>query len=1023
MQNKGVIRLFAILFALACLYQLSFTWVTRGVESDAKDAAKGDITREKAYLDSMSTQEVYNIFVEEFTYAEVKEKEINLGLDLRGGMNVILEVSVKDILRSLANNSRHPVFVQAIANTDKAQGNSQESYLENFFLEFDKANDEGVNLSDPAIFGSKSMNDIVGFNADDDAIKEELRKQVDAAVENVYTVLRARIDQFGVVQPNIQRLENTGRILIELPGVKDPDRVKKLLQSTAELEFWNLYEGAEFLNYLNAANERLKTIVPNPREKNTADASSSEGIQEVENLDFDAVEETVAEEAMDSASSSIDSLLAGSDDEAASDSLNAFNPLFEILYPNYDFQNNQVGQGPIIGTVMVKDTGKVNRYLNMPQIRALLPSSMRYAEFVWTAKPRVEGSEALDLLAIKSNRDRTPDLAGDVVVDAGQDFDERNSPIVRMQMNASGARKWQEVTREASQQEPKRSVAVILDGLAYSYPRVQGEIAGGNTQIYGNFTIEEAQDLANILKAGKLPAPARIIQADIVGPSLGREAISAGLWSFVVAMSLVLIYMVFYYNQAGLISNVALLVNMFFIFGVLASLGAVLTLPGIAGIVLTIGMSVDANVLIYERIREELHHGKGLRLAISDGYKNALSSIIDANVTTLLTGIILYSFGTGPIRGFATTLIIGILTSLFTAIFITRLIFEWRLDGKHTVRFASKMTEGWFRNVNIDFLGKRKMAYTISGIIIALGIGSLVTRGLNYGVDFVGGRTYQVRFDQPVSTQDLAAVLGEEFVTEDGQNIVPEVKTIGSSSQVVITSKYRIDETGIEVEEEIKQKLFSACRSFFAETPDMDAFYSGTNELGLMSERQVGPTIADDIKKSAIWAVLFSLVVIFLYILIRFSRWQFSLGAVAATMHDVLIVLSIFSLGHGFLPFSMEIDQAFIAAILTVIGYSLNDTVVVFDRIREYFQTHHKRKDLIPMVNEALNQTLSRTLNTSMTTLVVMLVIFIWGGDTIRGFMFAMLIGIIVGTYSSLFVASPVMVDTMKKKIEDKPKK
>lgn len=1024
MQNKGVIRLFAILFALACLYQLSFTWVTRGVESDAKDAAKGDITREKAYLDSMSTQEVYNIFVEEFTYAEVKEKEINLGLDLRGGMNVILEVSVKDILRSLANNSRHPVFVQAIANTDKAQGNSQESYLENFFLEFDKANGEGVNLSDPAIFGSKSMNDIVGFNADDDAIKEELRKQVDAAVENVYTVLRARIDQFGVVQPNIQRLENTGRILIELPGVKDPDRVKKLLQSTAELEFWNLYEGAEFLNYLNAANERLKTIVPNPREKNTADASSSEGIQEVENLDFDAVEETVAEEAMDySASSSIDSLLAGSDDEAASDSLNAFNPLFEILYPNYDFQNNQVGQGPIIGTVMVKDTGKVNRYLNMPQIRALLPSSMRYAEFVWTAKPRVEGSEALDLLAIKSNRDRTPDLAGDVVVDAGQDFDERNSPIVRMQMNASGARKWQEVTREASQQEPKRSVAVILDGLAYSYPRVQGEIAGGNTQIYGNFTIEEAQDLANILKAGKLPAPARIIQADIVGPSLGREAISAGLWSFVVAMSLVLIYMVFYYNQAGLISNVALLVNMFFIFGVLASLGAVLTLPGIAGIVLTIGMSVDANVLIYERIREELHHGKGLRLAISDGYKNALSSIIDANVTTLLTGIILYSFGTGPIRGFATTLIIGILTSLFTAIFITRLIFEWRLDGKHTVRFASKMTEGWFRNVNIDFLGKRKMAYTISGIIIALGIGSLVTRGLNYGVDFVGGRTYQVRFDQPVSTQDLAAVLGEEFVTEDGQNIVPEVKTIGSSSQVVITSKYRIDETGIEVEEEIKQKLFSACRSFFAETPDMDAFYSGTNELGLMSERQVGPTIADDIKKSAIWAVLFSLVVIFLYILIRFSRWQFSLGAVAATMHDVLIVLSIFSLGHGFLPFSMEIDQAFIAAILTVIGYSLNDTVVVFDRIREYFQTHHKRKDLIPMVNEALNQTLSRTLNTSMTTLVVMLVIFIWGGDTIRGFMFAMLIGIIVGTYSSLFVASPVMVDTMKKKIEDKPKK
>lgn len=1012
MQNKGVIRLFAILFALACLYQLSFTWVTRGVESDARDAANGDAAREKAYLDSMSTQEVYNIFVEQFTYAQVKEKEINLGLDLRGGMNVILEVSVKDILRSLANDSRHPVFVQALANTDKAQGNSQESYLENFFVEFAKANGEGVKMSDPAIFGTKEMNDIIGFNAEDEEVKGELRKQVDAAVENVYTVLRARIDQFGVVQPNIQRLENTGRILIELPGVKDPDRVKKLLQSTAELEFWRLYEGAELLNFLNAANERLKTIIPNPREKKQQAANE---VAAVEDIAVDAVEEVTDNSDSNQAETSIDSLLAGSGEESVADSLGGFNPLFEILYPNYDFQNNQVGQGPIVGTVMVKDTGKVNQYLRMPQVRALLPSSMRYVRFIWTAKPRVEGSEALDLLAVKSNREGTPDLAGDVVVDAAQDFDERNSPIVRMQMNAVGARKWQEITREASQQEPKRSVAVVLDGLAYSYPRVQSEIAGGNTQIFGNFTIEEAQDLANILKAGKLPAPARIIQADIVGPSLGREAINAGLWSFVVAMALVLLYMIFYYNQAGVISNVALLVNMFFIFGVLASLGAVLTLPGIAGIVLTIGMSVDANVLIYERIREELHHGKGLRLAIADGYKNALSSIIDANVTTLLTGIILYSFGTGPIRGFATTLIIGILTSLFTAIFITRLIFEWRLDGKHTVKFASKMTEGWFRNVNIDFLGKRKMAYTISGIIITLGVVSLLTRGLNYGVDFVGGRTYQVRFDQAVSTQDLATVLGEEFVDADGKKIVPEVKTIGTNNQVVITTKYRISETGIEVEDEIKNKLYSGCSSFFVDVPSQEAFYNAENDHGLMSERQVGPTIADDIKKSALWAVVFSLVIIFLYILIRFSRWQFSLGAVAATTHDVLIVLSIFSIGHGFLPFSMEIDQAFIAAILTVIGYSLNDTVVVFDRIREYIQTHHKRKDLVPMVNEALNQTLSRTLNTSMTTLVVMLVIFIWGGETIRGFMFAMLVGIIVGTYSSLFVASPVMVDTMKK--------
>lgn len=1017
MQNKGVIRLFAILFAIACLYQLSFTWVTRGVESDARDAANGDPKREKAYLDSMATQEVYNIFFEQFSYAEVKEKEINLGLDLRGGMNVILEVSVKDILRSLSNQSKHPVFNQALEATDIAQGNSQDSYLENFFVEFNKANGEGVKLSDPAIFGTKQMNDIIGFNADDETVQEELRKQVNASVENVYTVLRARIDQFGVVQPNIQRLENTGRILIELPGVKDPDRVKKLLQSTAELEFWNLYQGSDFLDFLNAANAELQKIVPNPREKNNSEANAdADGDVEetpVASLDFDAVEDEVA--IADSGASSIDSLLADTDDQAVSDSLNAFNPLFEILYPNYDFENRRAGQGPIVGTVLVRDTGKVNEYLRMAQIRALLPASMRDAQFIWTAKPRVEGSEALDLLAIRGNRDGIPDLGGDVIVDASQDFDEGNSPIVRMQMNAVGARKWQEITREASQQEPKRSVAVVLDGLAYSFPRVQSEIAGGSTQIYGNFTIEEAQDLANILKAGKLPAPARIIQADIVGPSLGKEAIQAGLWSFVVAMSLVLIYMIFYYNQAGMVSDIALLVNMFFIFGVLASLGAVLTLPGIAGIVLTIGMSVDANVLIYERIREELHHGKGLRLAIADGYKNALSSIIDANVTTLLTGIILYSFGTGPIRGFATTLIIGILTSLFTAIFITRLVFEWRLDGKHTISFASKMTEGWFRNVKIDFMGKRKMAYGISLTIIVLGMVSLGFRGLNYGVDFVGGRTYQVRFDQAISTEKLTDVLTKEFVDADGKAISPEVKTIGSSSQVVITTKYGIDETGEEIERDIKEKLYNGCSAFFVDPPSSDVFYDSETDFGLVSERQVGPTIADDIKKSAVWAIVFSLIVIFLYILIRFSRWQFSLGAVVATTHDVLIVLSIFSIGYGFLPFNMEIDQAFIAAILTVIGYSLNDTVVVFDRIREYFQTHNKRKDMIPMVNEALNQTLSRTLNTSMTTLVVMVVIFIWGGETIQGFIFAMLVGIIVGTYSSLFVASPIMVDTMKK--------
>ena len=1015
MQNKGVIWLFAIVFALACIFQLSYTWVTRSVEKDAKAYAQGDVAKEKAYLDSMSNQVVYNILIDKLSYADVKEKEINLGLDLRGGMNVILEVSVKDILRSLAGNSNNPVFTQALSNTDKAQGNSQNDYLTTFFEEFGKLNSQGLKLSDPALFGTKAMNDVVGFNASDEAVKEELVKQVEASVSNVYTVLRARIDQFGVVQPNIQRLENSGRILIELPGVKDPDRVKKLLQSTAQLEFWKLYEGYEMLGFFNDANEKLKTIVP----RKTPIQEEDSLVNEAPQLDVEpvAVENDVDSNGValnsDSTAVSGDSSLTTDADSTALKANDDHNPLFEVFLPNYDFEANRPGEGALLGYALVKDTNKVNSYLRMAQIKALLSGNARFAKFLWTAKPDERG--LLYLLAIKGNRDNTPDLGGDVVVDASQDFDENNRSIVRMQMNAIGAQKWQTITREAAQENPKRSVAVVLDGYVYSFPQVQGEISGGNTQISGNFSIEEAQDLANILKAGKMPAPARIIQADIVGPSLGKEAIQAGMYSFIVAMLVVLLYMFMYYGQAGLVANIALVVNIFFIFGVLASLGAVLTLPGMAGIVLTIGMAVDANVLIFERIREEVRQGKGLRLAISDGYRHALSSITDANVTTLLTAIILYAFGTGPIRGFATTLIIGILTSLFSALFITRLVFEALLDKKKNVSFSTKFTENWFKNVNIDFLAKRKMAYTISSVVILIGIVSLFTRGLNYGVDFVGGRTYQVRFDQPVNTQDLRNNLGNLFINEAGNSVAPEVKTIGSANQVVITSKFKIDETGIEVEEEIKDLLYQGCNDFFAEKLSKEAFLAD-NQIGLLSERQVGPTIADDIKKSAVWAVVFSLIVIFLYLLIRFSRWQFSLGAVVATTHDVLVVLALFSLGYGFLPFSLEIDQAFIAAILTVIGYSLNDTVVVFDRIREYFQTHTKRKDLKPLVNDALNQTLSRTLNTSFTTLIVIVIIFIWGGDSIRGFMFALLVGILVGTYSSLFVAAPVMVDTLKDK-------
>lgn len=1023
MQNKGVIRLFAIIFALACIYQLSFTYITRSVESDADDFAKGDIAKRESYLDSMRNVEVYNVLIDNYTYAQVKEKEINLGLDLRGGMNVILEVSVKDILKELANNTTNVVFNEALKLADENATQNQENYLDNFLAAFQQINaDRSANLklSDASIFGTKEMNDKLGYNATDEKVSEELRSQVNASVQNVYTVLRARIDQFGVVQPNIQRLDDGGRILVELPGVKDPDRVKKLLQSTAELEFYELYEGYELINFLVQANERLRGLVDNPRanastEADSADAPASDFLSNVENF---AETDTVSGDSTDV--SSADSAVAASD---SADVLNQFNPMWEVLAPNVDRESGQANIGPIVGVARPSDTATINEYLNNPRILALLPGNLRNLKFIWTAKPDEGG--ALYLLAAKTDREGNASLSGDVVVDARQDFNQRNEPVVTMSMNATGASKWAKLTREAvgdvANEDDNRSVAVVLDNLAYSFPRVNSEISNGNTEIVGSFSVNEAQDLANILKAGALPAPARIIQADIVGPSLGKEAISAGLWSFVVALVIVMIYMIFYYNGAGAASDLALIVNMFFIFGVLASLGAVLTLPGIAGIVLTIGMAVDANVLIYERIREELNLGKGLKLAIQDGYKHAYSSIIDANVTTFLTGVILYAFGTGPIRGFATTLIIGILTSLFSAIFITRLVFEARLGAKKSVAFFTGATRNAFTKFNIDFLGKRKIAYTISGLIILTGVISLTTRGLNYGVDFVGGRSYQVRFDQAVNSVDIQTTLGSFFVNEDGTEVFPEVKTIGEPSQVIITTKFKINESGNEVEEDIKNRLYDGLKSFYNEAPSKEDFFSeasGAGDIGVVAERQVGPTIADDIKSSAVLAIVFSLVVIFLYILIRFSKWQFSAGAVAAAFHDVLIVLSLFSLLYGILPFSLEIDQAFIAAVLTVIGYSLNDTVVVFDRIREYMRTHNKKKEMNEVVNDALNRTLSRTINTSLTTFFVLLIIFLFGGEVIRGFMFALLIGIVVGTYSSLFIATPIMVDTMKKEKE-----
>ena len=990
MQNKGLITAFAIALGLASLYQLSFSWVANGVASDAEEFSAGDSKVKAAYLDSMMTQEVYPMLG--YTYAEVKKREMNLGLDLKGGMNVILEVSVKDVLKGVVANAQDPMFVQAIANTDAAQSQGQDNYLNTFFTEFDKLSAEtggGRLLSDASLFGTPEMTDKVGFNASNDAVQAEIRRDVEAAIANVFTVLRARIDQFGVVQPNIQRLEGTGRILVELPGVKDPARVQKLLQSTAELQFWNMYEGAEVLPFLVNVNERMRDLV------------EAEKTEVPETESFDAMSIDGTEEA-DSTSSD------------STDVLSNVNPFFEIFRPMVS-ETGQSLQGPRVGYSLIRDTAKVNAMLKRPEIQQIMNQELRNAKFLWSNKPE-PGSDIITLLAIKTNREGTPELDGGVIVDARPDLDEYNRNIVTMAMNGSGAQKWQRLTAEAAAQTPKRSVAVVLDNYVYSYPQVQNEIAGGRTQITGNFTAEEASDLANILRAGKLDAPARIIQADVVGPSLGKEAISDSINSFAIALALVLLYMYFYYSSAGLVANLALLVNMFFIFGILNSFGAVLTLPGMAGIVLTIGMAVDANVIIFERIREELRLGKGLRAALVDGYKNSNSAIIDANVTTLIVGIILYSFGTGPIRGFATTLIIGILTSLFSALFISRVVFESRLGKKKNVAFSTKTTQNWYTNINFDFLSKRRLAYIVSSIVIVIGLASLFTKGLNLGVDFVGGRSFQVRFDQSVEVSDVAESLSEVLVDAEGNAFTPVVKTLGESNQVIITTNYRIGETGPAVDEDITNKLYAGVSEFFSEEISREDFFTDETEeaIGLVGSRVVGPTIADDIKTGAVYSIIFSLIVVFLYILGRFRKWQFSLGAVAALLHDVLFVLGLFSILDGVLPFQLEVDQAFIAAILTVIGYSLNDTVVVFDRIRENMGS--RKGNFAAGVNKSLNQTLSRTFNTSLTTFFVLLVIFLFGGEVIRGFMFALLVGVLVGTYSSLFIATPVMFDASKEK-------
>ena len=985
MQNKGVIFTFAVLLAAVCLYQLSFTWKSKQIEKKAIEYAQGNPDKEYHYLDSVSGEVVYNFLgLKKFTYKEVKELEINLGLDLKGGMNVTLEISVVDLIKAMSNYNNDSTFNAALARATALQRNSTKDFVTLFGQAYTEVD---PNAKMASVFNTMELRDRITFNSTNDEVLKVIRQETDAAIDNSFNILRTRIDRFGVAQPNIQQLQTKGRILVELPGVKDQARVRNLLQGTAMLEFWETYENNEVYQYMLAANQKIK-------EMNVPTSVQSDSIAtETATADTTKTESSLLDELSNSTTS----------DSTSVDNLADFKkeyPLFALLNPSTD-QTGQLYPGPVVGMAHFKDTAQINTYMHLPQVRSLFPQNMI---FRWTAKPADQAGNFYRLIALKvTSRDGRAPLDGDVITDARQDFDQMGSrPEVAMSMNSEGAKTWQRMTKE----NIGKSVAIVLDGYVRSFPTVQNEISGGRSSITGLESIEEAKDLANVLKSGKMPAPARIVEEQVVGPSLGKESIRSGMLSFVVAFIMVLAYMLFFYSKkAGLSANIALLANLFFLIGVLASLGAVLTLPGIAGIVLTMGMAVDANVIIYERIQEEIRAGKGISLAISDGYKNAYSAIIDGQVTTLITGIVLYLFGSGPIKGFATTLMVGIVTSLFTAIFITRLIFEWQLKKSKKITFTSKITANWLVNPKIKFLDKRRIAYIISGSLITLSLISFVVRGFDLGIDFQGGRTYTVKFDQDVKVADVQRALNAEF------GVLPEVKTFGSDNQVRITTKYKIDELSESVDNEVEQTLYKGLVNGGFLT---NVSYQDFAENYRTSSQKVGPTISDDIKKDAIIAITIALIAIFLYIMVRFNNWKYGLGGVVSLAHDTIITLGVFSLFHGILPFSLEIDQAFIAAILTVIGYSINDTVIVYDRIREYLHIHPKRPMKTNM-DDAMNHTLRRTLNTSMTTLVVLLIIFIFGGANIRGFIFALLVGIGIGTYSSVFVATPIVYEASKR--------
>jgi SecD/SecF fusion protein len=979
MQGKGLVKFVTIALTIACLYSLSFTWIAQKVEKDAKAYAKGDGTKERAYLDSVANTPVFSA-IEYITYQYAKQREIPLGLDLKGGMNVTMEISLTELVRNLANNPADINFNTALRNAESRLKESRQDFISLFGEEFEKVS-PGAPLA--PFFATKENSQNIKINATNADVLAFLTKESNSAIERSFNILRTRIDKFGVTSPNIQLQEGSNRILIELPGVSDPVRVRKLLQGSAKLEFWETYDNTEIYPLLENVNKlAASTIKPTATADTTKAAPESSKLAALGKTDTTKKDTKLAQ------------------DQAA---LAKQNPLFALLSPaTYQGEDGQTAlrPGPVVGFVAQKDTAKVNALLSSPAIKSIIPASIK---LLWGVKPISEESKVFELYAIKVSKvDGTPALGGDVISDARDDFDQRGNPEVVMVMNTEGAREWKSITALASADpNNKKSVAIVLDNNVYSAPTVQGEIPNGISSISGSFKVEDTKDLANVLKAGRLPAPAKIVSEYIVGPSLGAESINSGLTSTLAGIAVILLFMALYYNKAGWVANVSLLVNLFFLMGVLASLGAVLTLPGIAGIVLSLGMSVDANVLIYERVREEMATGKSLRLAIAEGFKKAMSSILDSNITTFLTGLILYIFGSGPILGFATTLMIGIMTSLFAAIFITRLIFEWMLGKNQNISFSIKATQNLFKDSKFDFITGRRKFYVFSSVIIIAGLISMFTRGFSLGVDFKGGRSYFVEFKEAVKTTDVRKVLTEEFGT------APEVKTFGSSNEVKITTSYLVDDNSENADATANEKL----------TAGLKKISSG---FEIKDSQKVGPTIANDIKVSAIYAVLFAILVVFLYILIRFRKWQFGLAAIVALAHDVLILLALFSLLNGVLPFSLDIDQAFIAAILTVMGYSINDTVVVFDRVREYINQHHTKNENLPsVINNALNSTLSRTVVTGLCTMLVLIIIFIFGGEILRGFSFAMLIGVIFGTYSSLFVATPFVVEFIREKTEN----